>query len=935
MRTPGRATQVIAILIASGIAGALLYSYFERRVPPVPQRTLRIGFEPNPPFQIRTETGFGGLAVETIDAAARRAGLHLQWVETGTSSDEAFRKGLVDLWPLMADLPERRKRLHLSAPWVIGSHILLTRTAMAIPDRSFTGRIALFKLPLHIALVHSEFPAAQLTPLETSRDVLLAVCRGTTAAGFMEKRVAMDALRHMPPDCASVALRVQPLPDLTIKTCVASTFEAAGAAELLRREIGNLYRDGELAVTMSKYSFYGLDDAWATYDLMESAERTRWMTWGVAAFAIALTLACWQTVSLRQRKRAEAVLRVSEEQFRAIFQQAGVGVAQIGLDGKVEMANDRYCEVVGHQRRDLVGKGTVEITHREDFKEQLAMLPKLLAGEIHSFSTEKRYERQDGTVVWAEMCKSLVRDVQGEPKCFIAVVADISERKRAEAALKESEERFRTMADSAPVLIWVSGLDKLCNFFNTRWLEFTGRTLDQELGDGWVASVHPEDREGCFATYISSFDARHDFQREYRLRRADGEYRWVLDHGAARFSPGGAFAGYIGSCIDITDLKRSYEQHMANQKLESLGVLAAGVAHDFNNLLGAIVARAESAEIDIRPGSSLAEDVDQIRVTALRAAEIVSQLMTFARQETAPATDLDLSQLVGEMLDLLKVSIGKATYLRTQLASGLPAVRANPAEIRQVVMNLIINASEALEGKPGFITITTAAATLGEASSCAVRLEIKDTGSGMTADVKARIFDPFFTTRFVGRGLGLAAAQGIVRRHGGSIEVESTPGEGSRFTILLPCAAEGAVMDEDGNRQERPAAVAGTVLFVDDEEALRQVVAKLLRSRGFNVVEAPDGPSAIEILKSHPATIRVVLLDVTMPGMGGREVFEELRRIRPDLKVILSTAYTRETAMAPFGENAPWGFIRKPYRSEEVARVLEEALGAAAGTTES
>ena len=382
---------------------------------------------------------------------------------------------------------------------------------------------------------------------------------------------------------------------------------------------------------------------------------------------------------------------------------------------------------------------------------------------------------------------------------------------------------------------------------------------------------------------------------EYRLRRADGEYRFVLDNGVARFSPEGEFAGYIGSCLDITDLKRNYAQHLATQKLEGLGVLAAGVAHDFNNLLGAIVARAEAALSELADGLPANEDVDQIRVTALRAAEIVSQMMTFAGQEESPLTAIDASGVVAEMLDLLKVSIAKTAVLRTELAADLPPIHANAAEIRQVVMNLIINASEALEGKPGSVTVTTALASLDGDPGKAIRLEVQDTGCGMTEDVKARIFDPFFTTRFMGRGLGLSAVQGIVRRQGGSIQIESAPGKGSRFTILLPCAPRQlAEPSPDFDGREGPAVrEGGAVLFIEDEESLRSVVAKVLRKSNFQVIEAADGAAAIGILKSDHAGIGVVLLDVTIPGISGAELYDELRGFAE--YVFSASAYSRET----------------------------------------
>jgi len=233
--TWGRLAGMIAILVVSGIAGGLGYWYLATRLPPLPQRPLRIGFELNPPFQIRTDNGFGGIAVDTVNEAARRTGVRLEWVETGTSSDEAFQKGLVDLWPLMADLPDRRKRLYLSRPWVLSSHILVVRAGSTVPDRSFTGRIGLFRMPLHVRLARQEFPSAQLTPLPDAREVVKSICRGTVSAGLMEKRVAMMALHDAPPECRSTALYTYTLPDLTFGNSVASTFAAAGAAEALRR----------------------------------------------------------------------------------------------------------------------------------------------------------------------------------------------------------------------------------------------------------------------------------------------------------------------------------------------------------------------------------------------------------------------------------------------------------------------------------------------------------------------------------------------------------------------------------------------------------------------------------------------------------------------------------------------------------------------------
>jgi two-component system, cell cycle sensor histidine kinase and response regulator CckA len=492
-------------------------------------------------------------------------------------------------------------------------------------------------------------------------------------------------------------------------------------------------------------------------------------------------------VDITERKRAEATLRENEQRFRAIFQQAAVGVAQVNLNGEVMMVNDRYCEILGYTRAELVGRTLVNKTRPADFEAVLANRRRLLAGEISAYSMEMQCIRKSGALVWVRLYGSLARDEEDRPKYLIAVMEDVTQRKQAEAALQESEERFRNMADTAPVMIWVSDTNKRCNFVNKVWLEYTGRTLEQELGAGWAEGIHPDDLDRCVATYSASFDAHRPFRMEYRLRRADGDYRWVLDEGNPRFTGDGVFTGYIGSCVDITEVKRTQAEALANQKIESLGQLARGVAHDFSNLLSGILVSAELALSNSAENSIPKEELLRIRTAATRGGEIVRQLITYGGKENPAFEPIDLSLLVDEMLQLLKVSISKQATLEADLGRGLRAVYANPAQLRQVVMNLVTNASQALEERVGVIRVTTA-----PVKGDYLRLEVSDTGSGMTPEVQARIFDPFFTTKSNGHGLGLAAVQGIVRSHSGMINVVSALGNGTRFEVLLPCVSQPA-----------------------------------------------------------------------------------------------------------------------------------------------
>lgn len=363
--------------------------------------------------------------------------------------------------------------------------------------------------------------------------------------------------------------------------------------------------------------------------------------------------------------------------------------------------------------------------------------------------------------------------------------------------LRESEQRFRSMADAAPVMIWASDVYRRRTFFNKGWLDFRGRSVDEEFGDGWVDGVHPDDRPEYMRRYSEAFDARLSVQMEYRLSRADGEYRCVLEHGVPRLIPVRGFAGYVSSCIDITDLKQSHARLASAHKLECLGLMAAGVAHDFGNVLGSILSETDLALSELPPHSPASENLERIAALIAHANEFVRMLMDSAGGGVDPKAlePTDLSSLAEQVVRLLKTSVSKHAVIETNLARNLPAILGNAAQIRQVIVNLVNNASEALVHAPGVITVSTEAVRLdscrdGGASRLAdgeyIRLRVRDTGCGISPETRTRIFDQFFTTKPNGRGLGLATVHGIVCSHGGAIDVASAPGAGSTFDVLFP-----------------------------------------------------------------------------------------------------------------------------------------------------
>jgi PAS domain S-box-containing protein len=632
----------------------------------------------------------------------------------------------------------------------------------------------------------------------------------------------------------------------------------------------------------------------------------------------------------------EDALRESEQKFATAFRLGPAAMSILDLENgdRILDVNEGFEEATGYDRSDLLGRSVTELglwPHPEE----------CAAGEAR-FGMDARFRNLEFQFLrkTGEIRTGLISVEPMEinnRRCAITCTIDITDRKQAEAALLESEERFRNMADTAPVMIWVSGPDNLGTFFNKAWLDFTGRTMEEEVGEGWINGVHSDDLDYCLGACGASFEARRAFQLEFRLRRADGEYRWIVDTGAPRYRHG-EFIGYIGSCLDVTDARRAQAESFARQKLESLGTLAAGIAHDFNNLLGGVLAQAELAAEELAAGSEPNEELKGIRDAAVRGSEIVRQLMIYAGKESDVLEPIDISSNVEEMLGLLKASVSKHATLVTDLDDDLPAVNARAAQIRQILMNLVVNASDAIRNRDGVIRVATDRVTVDRDIATAlaeqlpegdyVQLEVSDTGSGMSPETQARMFDPFFSTKSAGRGLGLAVIHGIVRSLQGAIRISSEVGKGSTFQVLLPSAGAPAGRTDTGAgvAEALPPSAKGTVLVVEDESSLRLAVSKILGKAGFTVFEADNGSKAIEVLCARGAEVDLLFLDMTLPGRPSDEVLAEALRTRRDMKVILTSAYSEEMVKQTLSAPQVRGFVRKPFRLGTVVEAVRSAL---------
>jgi len=485
--------------------------------------------------------------------------------------------------------------------------------------------------------------------------------------------------------------------------------------------------------------------------------------------------------------------------------------------------------------------------------------------------------------------------------------------------LAKTNQRYRLLIDgvkdyalftvdrAGSVISWNSGAERLFGF-----------TATEIIGQDFCRLYIPE-------------DVLHGVVSQ-RLQEAD-HVGWVVNEGwrvrkdGVRFFATGVLSSLgegpdreYGILIrDVTELRKSEEAMRQSQKLESIGVLAGGIAHDFNNLLAGITLSLSYAKTSLPPDHPAYPMVEVAEESSARAAELTNQLLAYAGKGKFVLTRLDLSALISEMLPLIAASIPKAVRLQLHLTPELPWIEADASQIRQIAMNLIINGAEAIGAAGGTVRISTGAI------ENEVYVEVKDSGSGMSEATKARIFDPFFTTKFAGRGLGLAAVAGILRGHKGRMDVESIPGEGTTFTVFFP-GVEPGVPKVPKPVSSNVAAGTGTILFADDEPALRTMTKLVLENSGYSVLLAKDGREAVDMFQQRAGEIAMVLLDMTMPVMGGKEAFRLIREIRPSVPVIVLTGYTEDVAREDLGASAVAGFIQKPYSAEKLVAEIRASL---------
>jgi two-component system cell cycle sensor histidine kinase/response regulator CckA len=638
-----------------------------------------------------------------------------------------------------------------------------------------------------------------------------------------------------------------------------------------------------------------------------------------------------QIAAAIEAKRAEEALRQSESRLHIAIQQVpavlwttdeelrftsslGAGLSALGLAPN---------QVVGMSLKQYVGDGSLALE-----KEKLA-----LGGESAGYDFER-----DGRAFTVHV--EPLRDAAGAIRGTVGIALDVTDARRADHALRESEARLRQVIDLVPHFIFAKDADGRFLLANQAVAEAYGTTVDGLMGRTDSDFARSEEEVQRFRSDDLEV-LRSGLPRvaaEEPITDAHGRVRYLQTTKIPFTFSGTGRPAVLGVSIDISERKAGEEALRRAAKEESLSVLAGGVAHDFNNLLAAILGHASLALKQLPEASSARRHVEKAASAVERAADLTRQMLAYSGRGHFVVRPTDVNALVRENLPLLEVALPKSVRLEARLDAGLPPVDADVGQIQQVLMNLVINAAEAIGERGGTVTVATGVMAVSASDESLWRasaqplapgryvlLEVSDDGQGMDPQTVDRIFEPFFTTKFTGRGLGLAAVLGVVRGHRGALSVESAPGRGTIFRILFaPSALQSGLQDAG---EAAPGRRDLTLLLIDDEEVVRDMVGEVLEQEGVTVLRAEDGTRGVAMFREQRRRVDLVLLDLSMPGISGEETFRRLREIDPGVPVILSSGYDHDEARGRFGKGTPAGFIQKPYRPEELMAEISRCLG--------
>jgi two-component system cell cycle sensor histidine kinase/response regulator CckA len=635
-------------------------------------------------------------------------------------------------------------------------------------------------------------------------------------------------------------------------------------------------------------------------------------------------------VELNRPDMAKAALEESEARYQSLVASLPDAVMLRGADGRVLFCNEVALELFGAANQaELLGKRDVlapEIIVHDELGEALdsSNVPSLrvIKTGVPEHDRVYSFARPSG-VRWIRVAAQPIRAANARVTGSVTTFTDLTERVEAQVALRESSKRLELALASARMGIWEYQPADDEGWWSPNLFEiFCMRQGGTGFGI-FLEHVHPDDRAAITGRLASLATARHGdgYEQEFRLVGDDGVARWARCYG--RVFVDGSRHMFAGTIMDITEHRELEEQLRVAGRLESIGRLAGGVAHDFNNLLAAMLGSLEL--IDGHVDHSVREDLATLRHSALRARDLTRQLLAFARKQALVWQKVELSALVSHVQLLLQRLVGPRITISVVI-EGKPTVSADPTLLEQVLVNLVVNARDAMpDGGRLEIRVDHDTPDPATAPHGLARLSVADSGVGMDEATRSRIFEPFFTTKGHGTGLGLASSYGIIQQHRGDIRVESEPQRGTRFIVTLPCIAPGEEVEERPRAADSVPPGRGTVLVVDDDDAVRKTTARLVRSLGYQVLDASSGAQAFARCAAHGARIDLLLCDIVMPGEDGLDVASALMKARPELRVVFMSGYSKDVR-DPRLTGA--SFLQKPFGRQELAQKLAEATGA-------
>jgi len=803
-------------IISLIIAGLALTFWLTRRFPAQTTPFL-IGFADSSPYHFPAPDGRPiGAAFEVVSEAARRAQIPLKWVYCPEDSEAALRAGKVDLWPIVADFPDRRKLFHISAPWIGADFFILAPPGTRQLTRDSVEKIGYTDGAVRARLIKRAFPRATPVKLNDLSTLAAAVCDGEVAAGIFEAGESRDALQTDLPDCAGGRLRAYPMSGLRVDFGVGATYRARSVADRIQNEIQTLAREGFLLSTLAKHSIFDAGDIAATYSLMQLQEQQRVLHWGLGSLGLGFGLTlllCW---FLYRAKRAAASADTEKAELVVRYTLATRATNDVIWDWNPITGRMRWSELI----QSLFGYSRAE------------------TGENIAWRNE-RIHPEERTVV-------------------------------------------------------VSGLNRALAEGRTTW------------------SV------------------------EYRFQRSNGKYAWVIDRMCIVFGDAGQALRVVGAMSDITRQRLLEEQLTQSQKMEAIGRLAGGVAHDFNNLLTVIDGYSQfllNVTADDSPARGYAAKIQKATQSA---ASLTQQLLAFSRRQIIEPKPVDFNTVLAEAEGMIRRLVGEDVEIVFIYSDQKATVLGEVNQLHQVLMNLTANARDAMPSG-GNLLFELSNVELGPdyvedhpgvQPGAYVLLAVSDTGTGMDEETRSHIFEPFYTTKRkgMGTGLGLSTVHGIVQQNGGWIWVYSESGKGTTFKIYLPHVAAPPTAGMTADAPPVDHRGVETILVVEDHPDVRKLASDVLKFQGYKVIEAGAGEEALSISRNHAGTIDLMLTDVVLPGISGRQLAEQMASDRPGMKILYMSGYT-ENAIVHRGILLPGiTFLPKPFSSQALLQKIHEML---------